>query len=379
MRLRSESKGCSCTRGLAASSRALSSPPPWAASTNAVSVGSPSHWVPGASPSVCACLVESLHSAAARRASAWAGPGRGSPGTQRTPWASSSSACMRFWVRVPVLSEQMVVTEPSVPTDGRRRTSACTATMRRAPRASSTVTTAGNASGMAATARLMAVRAMSSGASPRSTPTTKITTKITAQMPSTAIAKRLPNAARRSCSGMLRSPVSSSVATLPSSVCMPVATTSPRARPWVAVVPLKAKLVRSPSAPTSSAARGSVCLATVTDSPVRADSSTCSCAMSMSRRSAGIWLPASSSTMSPGTSTVAGTTCTSPPRSTVACAAASWRSAAMTWSARQACTKPMTALSATMTRITSVSVTSPTRPEMTAAPSSTSTMKSLNC
>ncbi|MNU96636.1 hypothetical protein D3C71_866810 [compost metagenome] len=194
------------------------------------------------------------------------------------------------------------------------------------------MTTAGSASGMAATARLMAVRAMSSGASPRSTPTTKIT----AQMPSTAIAKRLPKAARRSCSGVLRSPVSSSVATLPSSVCMPVATTKPRARPCVAVVPLKAMLVRSPSAPTSTAARASVCLATVTDSPVRADSSTCSCAISMSRRSAGIWLPASSSTMSPGTSAVAGTTCTAPLRSTVACAAANWRSASMAWSARQA-------------------------------------------
>ena len=309
MRLRSESKGCSCTRGLAASSWALSSPPAWAASTSAVSVGSPSHWVPDGPSSLFAWSVASLHSAAARRASAWAAPGRGSPGTQRTPCATSSSACMRFCVSVPVLSEQMVVTDPSVSTDGRRRTSACTATMRRAPRASSTVTTAGRASGMAATARLMAVSAMSRGTSPRRMPTTKIT----AQMPSTAMAKRLPKAARRSCSGVLRSPVSSSVATLPSSVCMPVATTSPRARPCVAVVPLKAMLVRSPSAPTSSAARASVCLATVTDSPVRADSSTCNCAISMSRRSAGIWLPASSSTMSPGTSSVAGRTCTVPP------------------------------------------------------------------
>jgi len=57
----------------------------------------------------------------------------------------------------------MVVTEPKVSTDGSLRTSACTATMRRAPRASSTVTTAGKASGMAATARLMAVTAISGG------------------------------------------------------------------------------------------------------------------------------------------------------------------------------------------------------------------------
>jgi len=282
---------------------------------------------------------------------------------------------MRFCVSVPVLSEQMVVTEPKVSTDGKRRTSALTATMRRAPRANSTVTTAGSASGMAATARLMAVSAISSGASPRSTPTTKTM----AQMPSTASASRLPNAARRSCSGVPRSSPSSRRATLPSSVCMPVATTRPRARPWVAVVPLKAMFTRSPRALVSWAARVPVCLATVTDSPVSADSSTCSCAISIRRRSAGIWLPASSSTMSPGTSALAGSTCTSPPRSTVACAAASRRSAARAWSARQACTKPMAALSTTMTRMTSVSVRSPTRPDTTAAPSNTSTMKSWNC
>ena len=151
---------------------------------------------------------------------------------------------MWFWVRVPVLSEQMVVTEPSVSTEGSRRTSALTATMRRAPSASSTVTTAGSASGMAATARLMAVRAISSGDSPRNTPTAKITM----QMAMTPRARRLPKAARRSCSGVLRSSPPSRRATLPSSVCMPVATTRPRARPWVAVVPLKAMLTRSPRA-----------------------------------------------------------------------------------------------------------------------------------
>ena len=89
------------------------------------------------------------------------------------PAPAASSACIRFCVSVPVLSEQMVVTEPSVSTDGRRRTSACTATMRRAPSASSTVTTAGSASGIAATARLMAVSTISSGGSPRSTPDDK--------------------------------------------------------------------------------------------------------------------------------------------------------------------------------------------------------------
>lgn len=136
---------------------------------------------------------------------------------------------------------------------------------------------------------------------------------------------------------------------------------------------------RSPRALWPVSASVWACLATVTDSPVSADSSTCSCAISIRRRSAGIWLPASSSTMSPGTRVLAGTTCAWPSRSTVACAAASWRSAAMAWSARQAWTTPMTALSTTMIRMTTVSVRLPIRPETTAAPSSTSTMKSVNC
>ena len=210
--------------------------------------------------------------------------------------------------------------------------------------------------------------------SPRSWPKPNNAAQISSTISDNCFEKR----ASRNCSGVPRSMASfSRPATLPSSVPMPVATTTPRARPWVTVVPLKPRLVRSPSA-SLSPTRASVRFSTVTDSPVSVDSSTLSCAASSSRRSAGIWLPASSSTMSPGTSAVAGTTCTAPLRSTVACAAASWRSAAMAWSARQACTKPMTALSTTMTRITSVSVTSPTSPEMTAAPSSTSTMKSLN-
>ncbi|OIQ66196.1 hypothetical protein GALL_522360 [mine drainage metagenome] len=97
-------------------------------------------------------------------------------------------------------------------------------TILRAPSANSTVTTAGKASGMAATARLMAVINISNGASPRSTPTAKITT----QMASTANATRLPKTTRRNCSGVLRL-LSCSIkpATLPSSVAMPVATTRP--------------------------------------------------------------------------------------------------------------------------------------------------------
>ncbi len=227
----------------------------------------------------------------------------------------------------------MVVTEPSVSTDGRRRTSACTATMRRAPRASSTVTTAGSASGMAATARLMAVSAISRRrlAAQRRPPQ-----KSRRRMPSTASARRLPKAARRSCSGVLRSPVSSSVATLPSSVRMPVATTSPRARPCVAVVPLKAMFGavaqcayghRPPGLP--------VCLVTVTDSPVRPDSSTCSCAISIRRRSAGYLVARLQQRDVAGHQLLAGAAWASPAR------AARWRvpppaGAARPWPGRRA-------------------------------------------
>jgi acetyl-CoA acetyltransferase len=73
--------------------------------------------------------------------------------------------------------------------------------MRRAPNASSTVTTAGSASGIAATARLVAVSAISKGDSPRSTPMAKITTQIAI----TPRASRLPKAAKRRCRGVLRS------------------------------------------------------------------------------------------------------------------------------------------------------------------------------
>ena len=81
---------------------------------------------------------------------------------------------------------------------------------------------------MAATARLTAVRNMSSGGSPRRSPTPNTM----AQMARTATARRRPNRASRFWSGVLTSSASwSSVAILPNSVAMPVATTTPRPRP----------------------------------------------------------------------------------------------------------------------------------------------------
>ena len=61
-------------------------------------------------------------------------------------------------VSVPVLSEQMTVAAPSVSTAGSLRTIAWAAAMRRTPRLKPTVTIAGSASGMAATASATANR-----------------------------------------------------------------------------------------------------------------------------------------------------------------------------------------------------------------------------
>jgi hypothetical protein len=85
----------------------------------------------------------------------------------------------------------------------------------------------------------------------------------------------------------------------PISVPIPVATTTPRPAPPATSVLLKAMHVRSPIG--ASAATGSVDFSTGTDSPVRMASSIRSPAASISRRSAGIFSPASRSTMSPGT------------------------------------------------------------------------------
>ncbi|MOA51646.1 hypothetical protein D3C78_1748200 [compost metagenome] len=62
---------------------------------------------------------------------------------------------MALRVKVPVLSEQIMVALPRPSTAGSRRTSAFLRAMRVTPMANSTDTTIGNPSGMAATARLM--------------------------------------------------------------------------------------------------------------------------------------------------------------------------------------------------------------------------------
>jgi hypothetical protein len=66
-------------------------------------------------------------------------------------------------VSVPVSSEQMTETDPSVSTAGRRRMMALRAAMRRTPIARVMVSTAGSPSGMAATAMPTTAMKASSG------------------------------------------------------------------------------------------------------------------------------------------------------------------------------------------------------------------------
>ena len=95
----------------------------------------------------------------------------------RRPPAGIHTSCtvIRFWVRVPVLSEQITPAHPKVSTAGSFLTMAPRAAIRPTPRASTMVTMAGRPSGMAATARDTAVRNISSIRFPWIKPTPNMT------------------------------------------------------------------------------------------------------------------------------------------------------------------------------------------------------------
>ena len=145
-----------------------------------------------------------------------------------SPATSSRVTVIRFSVSVPVLSEQMVVTEPSASTAGSFRTSDSRSSKRCAPSASVIVTTAGNPSGTTATAMLIAVRIRVDHSSPRTQPIT-ITRAMSA---SAASASVLPKLSRRRCNGVgSRSTSWIMLAILPSSVLIPVSVIITRPRP----------------------------------------------------------------------------------------------------------------------------------------------------
>ena len=97
---------------------------------------------------------------------------------------------------------------------------------------------------------------------------------ITAAMTSTTRPSVLPTRSSSRCSGVVSLGASSSIPAIrPISVCIPVATTTARPRPYVTVVPLNTMLARSPI-PASSGI-GSASFATGRLSPVSAASAVC--------------------------------------------------------------------------------------------------------
>ncbi len=186
-----------------------------------------------------------------------------------------------FWVSVPVLSDAITVVEPRVSTAGSVRTIACRFAMRATPTLIATVRMMGSDSGIEATDNATAVRNISDTVNPPSSPAPKVkTTAARIAMP-IHFSRRAVSSSR----GVLTGGPAINSLMAPSSVRVPIATTTPVARPPVTKVPLKAMQRRSPIG--ASAGTGAGSLATAIDSPVSIDSSTCRPLTVSRRRSAG--------------------------------------------------------------------------------------------
>ncbi len=258
-------------------------------------------------------------------------------------------------VRVPVLSEQMMVVEPSVSTEESRRTMTFRAAMRRVPSDRTTVVMAVSPSGTAATARDTARRSTSTR-SPRARrcSTSTSVTAIATAMAMTAAPSSFPTRSSSFCSGVAPSPVArSEAAILPSSVRSPVPVTTARPRPEATAVPLHTMLVWSPRPASDSI--GPVPFTTAALSPVSADSAVRSAIASTTRASAAMESPSSSARRSPTTSAAVGTVRCSPSRITRAAGIDMASSAESACSARRSCTKPSTPFTRTMARMVSAS------------------------
>jgi hypothetical protein len=233
---------------------------------------------------------------AASRLAATASVLAGPPASKLVP-APVQIRCtvIRFAVNVPVLSVQITVVEPSVSTALRRFTTAPRPTSSRTPTASASVITGSIPSGTLPTIRPTANTTVAD----TDRPATSVAIGIKA-IPLTTAISAISHATRRTwpSSGLSSlSTRSDSAAIRPSSVCMPVANTTPRASPSVQVVPLKtSSRACSSGTPWSyrSAARN-----TGIDSPVSVEAST-STPPSISRASAEIRSPCSISRTSPG-------------------------------------------------------------------------------
>ena len=145
----------------------------------------------------------------------------------------NSRAVILFSVSVPVLSEQIAETEPSVSTDGSRLTMAFWAASARVPIEYIVVTTAGMPVGMAEIARAMPAMKIVSKVSPRLRPMMTIRMNARPARPAMMMVSR----SSCFCSGVLSASVLlSRSAMLPISVPMPVVVTIISPRPRVTAV-----------------------------------------------------------------------------------------------------------------------------------------------
>src|SRR5579885_1770645 len=276
------SNGDSASRLARASSP---SPAPSAPSVTATSVGC----APAPSASGCG-LARAAISSTWRRST-------GSLQGRLACWSRLATArsARRPWVMVPVLSAQATSTRPRASMAARRRTSACRPASRRATAASPTLASSGKPSGTAASARLAPIASCDASAPLRSSPEVVTIAPPMAASGSVWRSRRLS----RAPSGLsLVSSSASAAAVAPMRVYRPTATTT--ARPVPEVTSLPSSRMRLAAVPPVGA------LGTGSDSPVSAASSTSSPLALTTRASAATRSPVASSSISPGTTSLAG-------------------------------------------------------------------------
>ena len=230
---------------------------------------------------------------------------------------------IRFSVRVPVLSVQITLVEPSVSIALNRFTTAPRRTSSRPPTAKASVITGNNPSGTFPTSNPTA----NTTALVSDSPAPNIATGMNRAPVTTAISA-ISHATRRTCrsSGLSSTCTRSDNAAIrPISVCMPVANTTAVASPPVQVVPENTTSRACSSGPRHST-RSAERYAGI-DSPVSVDRSTSTPPVRI-RASADTPSPSSTTSTSPGTSNEASITRVPPSRSTFAslgryCASAS--------------------------------------------------------
>ena len=183
---------------------------------------------------------------------------------------------------------------------------------------------------------------------------------MTATAPQAMMPSTLVRVSSSRCSGdRVRVTEVSIVAIWPIWVSIPVAVTTTVAVPRVTEVFWNSMLVRSPSATSEASTPASLAIGAL--SPVSAASCASRVAERTIRPSAGTMSPASSWTMSPGTTSVAGTRATPPSRTTRACTTCILDRASTLARAVSSCRVPRPMLSTT-SRATSTPVdTSPMR------------------